>query len=68
MNEIMRKRPAEILSMQPLGTVGIVGIERPIEREEAPRDWRPDLWPWWIWVPLSIAPVVLAWLILCAIV
>lgn len=63
--ELARKRPATILSAEPLRRPNLPvprpAVPAPVLRTAAaplpaPRPWRPDLWPAYIWVPLLCAP------------
>jgi len=63
--ELARKRPATIVSISPLPSREVTVYVRPVERGPAPRAWRPDLWPWYVWGPILCAPgVVLVYVLI----
>lgn len=65
--ELARKLPAVVLGARPLPArreTGLVAIERVTTVQKPERNWRPDLWPAWIWAPLLCAPgVILAYVL-----
>jgi hypothetical protein len=64
--DLIARRPATILRAEPLPArrpaAGLSAIERTVPRASYRREWRPDLWPWWVWGPLLVSPPVLVWL------